>query len=115
MATRPPIIFYPFETPTVQFLFLSEGYSNRLEFLQHVDGIVQNLLTIDPFEQMKSKIAVWAHFVPSTDSPVTNVEQNTAFGFFVSPEGKLTTRKPHLLVHAIYLIPSASWTDQKCG
>lgn len=91
----------PSVAPAVQFLFLSEGYSDEVEFRQHVDRIFQAFLTIAPFNQAKHKIAAWAHFVPSNDGQITNVEQNTAFKFFISEDGKLTTLRPQRLIDAI--------------
>ena len=101
MPTRLHAFSRPERIPSVQFLFLSEGFSNNLQFLQHVYGIFQAFLTIDPFEQARNEFAAWAHFVPSVDGPINDAEQNTAFGFFVSEGGTLTTLRPQRLVDVI--------------
>lgn len=100
MTTKPSLIFNPGKAPSLQLLFLSEGFDDRINFLQCVDGILQELLRVDPFEIASDHLVAWAHFVRSVDGPIVDVERNTAFGCYIV-NGNITTLRPQRIVDAI--------------
>lgn len=69
----------------VNILILSEGYTQAEmgQFITAAKGMASSMLNITGFKEYKDRFNVWALQVPSTDSGITdpqnNVKKNTAF------------------------------------
>ncbi len=100
MRTRPDLIHRPSDVPALQLLFLSEGYSDQTEFLQHSSRIMQAFLRIAPFRQHSHRIAAWAHFLSSAEM-VSATERNTGLRLYVDVGGLLTTQKPQRIIDVL--------------
>ncbi len=70
--------------------FLGDGYkaSEKERFFSDVKALVDDLFTGQTFQSYKSLFNVYAVFVPSNESGISDVQQkDTAFGLYRSPAG----------------------------
>lgn len=70
--------------------FLGDGYTDaeKEKFFHDVAAMVDDLFNGQTFQSYKSLFNIYAVFVPSKDSGITDIQQkNTAFGLYRSPAG----------------------------
>jgi len=70
--------------------FLGDGYTEaeKEKFFTDVAAMVDDLFNGKTFQSYKSLFNIYAVFVPSKDSGITDLQQkNTAFGLYRSPAG----------------------------
>lgn len=103
MPTAPRQIHAPTDPSSFHLLFLSEGFLQADEpaFDAHCRAVKNALLKIDPFVQAARQLAVWTVFAASQERGVGAAPRNTAYGFFLTPQNELRTRKPGTIVRKI--------------
>lgn len=95
--------------------FLGDGYTEleREKFFEDVEYLVRDLFDANTFSSYKSIFNIYAVFVPSKDSGITDLtDKDTAFGLYRSPAGSKRAIMPGdtgALENALALAPKTDY------